>query len=134
MLPLAENNIFQSLLNSQRTFWNLGSNCNVIFSDENNSIGEEPNYKGVGAFVGSRRESLIPSDSDQLIPNVPFGSLLSAKASQQQSPTNAVNGHDLCERLKAIDFDKDDQNGNVTVTKSATSNNDFILVDLVVSF
>lgn len=84
-------------------------------------------------FVESHRDSLIPSDSDQLIPSVPFSSLLSVKASQQQSPTSAANENEICERLKAIDFVKDDTNGNVTVTKSASSNNDFIVVDVVVS-
>lgn len=96
-------------------------------------MSEKSSYNMVGAFVESRRESLIPSDSDQLIPNVPFSSLLSVKASQQQSPTSAANENVICERLKAIDFVKDDANGNVTVTKSASSNNDFIVVDVVVS-
>lgn len=88
----------------------------------------------------SRRESLIPLDSDQLIPTVPFGSLLNNKVALQQSPPNniAVNEKELCDRLKAIDLEKDnDTNANVNVTpvtKSTSSyNDDFIVVDLVVS-
>lgn len=105
---------------------------NVRSDDNSTSLSEESSYK-MGAFVESRRESLIPTDTDQLIPTMPFVNLLTVKASQQQSPTNAVNGNELCDRLKAIEFDKDanDANGNVPVTKSVSScNDDFIIVEL----
>ena len=102
-------------------------------SDDNSksSISEE-NPK-IGAFVNSRRESMARSDTDQLIPSVPFGSLLSAKTLLQQSPTNAVSGNEFCERLKTIELDKEDANENIPVAKSVSScNDDFIVVDLVV--
>lgn len=112
-------------------------------SDENStSMSDESSYK-VGAFVESRRESLIPLDSDQLLPNVPFGSLLNinrtvaaspssaapASVPSQDSntdkdttiiPTPAVGGVDVAEvccRLKAIEVhDKEDPNANNVVS------------------
>lgn len=105
------------------------------YSDDNSTSISQDSSRVVGAFVESRRESLIPSDADQLIPNVPFGSLLTVKTLQQQSPpNNAVDGSELCDRLKAIELDKENVNGNIPVTKSSVSscNDDFIVVDLVV--
>lgn len=108
-------------------------NRNQQSDDNSTSLSEGSSYK-TGAFVESRRESLIPTDTDSLIPAMPFVNLLTVKVPQQQSPTNAVNGNELCDRLKAIEFDKDasDANGNVPVTKSVSScNDDFIHVELV---
>lgn len=104
-----------------------------IFSDDNSKSSISDEGPKIGAFVDSRRESMARSDIDQVVPTVPFGSLLNAKTLMQQSPTNAVSGDELCERLKAIKQDEDDANGNVPVTKSVSScNDDFIVVDIVV--
>ncbi|XP_065222580.1 autophagy-related protein 13 [Planococcus citri] len=83
-------------------------------SDENNtSLSDESSYK-VGAFVESRRESLIPLDSDQLLPDVPFGSLLNNNRTIAASPPPTATAAPVTQHPT-----NEDRDATTTITAAA---------------